>query len=135
MKIKSILLSVIIAIFIISCGGNTSQSQTENTDSEEQYGEPEGDQQAQIEEVKAMLTASDIPTWDDGNNYFFFRADGTMGGGDASGEPSMYEGKWKLENYQFYWKKDSEQNWTEVSIETDGVDILVDGVRYKKASY
>lgn len=134
MKIKFYLIALLSAFFMISCGGGSSESTEESSETTEITDDGEGDELAQIEEVKSMLIASDIPTWDDGNNYFFFRKDGTMGGGDASGEGSMYEGNCKLENGQFFWKKSSEQNWTSVKIETDGVDIIVNGVRYKKAS-
>jgi len=137
MKKTAIFISLFFVLFIVSCGGSSTEQKEESTTETEEVNDDsnvEGDQLAQFEEVKIMLTASDIPTWDNGNQYFFFRADGTMGGGDASGEGSLYDGNWKLENGGFFWKKTGE-NWKSVKIETDGVDIFVDGVKYKKATY
>ncbi len=135
---KRIFFFALITLTILgtSCSSSENNGRTDNKDSTKTDNTVEVKENvSQAQQIKNVITASDMPTWDNGNDYFFFRADGTMGGGDASGKPSLYEGKWKMENDKFFWKKDTDKDWKQIDIKIEANDLLINGVRFKKITY
>lgn len=118
-KISIIFLSFAM-MFLFACGGGTTnensdenshdQEVSENTTSNEmettnEVAQPENENKsgcgfeiASVEDFLYYVAPEGIPATfeSESGDYLFFREDGTMAGGNANGESSMWEANWEF---------------------------------------
>lgn len=100
-KLFFFFLSILLFVFV-SCGSNSNKENTNNgeTNDNEVVNEENNVSDFAITSkenfLQYVLDEQGMPKTFENQymSYLFFRADGTMAGGGASGESSMWEGNW-----------------------------------------
>ncbi|MCP4439598.1 MAG: hypothetical protein GY810_11705 [Aureispira sp.] len=97
---------LVLSIFMISCGGDSTEEATNETTSNTEVTTPEVPETEKtnqscgfaVETKENFLSYVGSSTFEsEEGNYLFFRADGTMAGGGNAGEGSMWEANWDFE--------------------------------------
>lgn len=129
---KKILVLLLVASFFVSCGGGSSEAENQDTAAEavkttDEVSPPSGP------DVSLFVNVQGTPhTWVAQNgDYIFFREDGTLAGGGADGEESMYEGEWKVQDGVFLWNING-AGWEEVDLQLTESNLTLNGTVFDK---